>query len=100
YRDHHIALRLGDPVVGLDLSRRIVRSARGLQLDYDRLVLATGSVPITPTIKIEDWSGVFVLRTADDVDRVRAGAQQAKRAVVVGGGLLGLETASTLRDAG
>ena len=100
YRDHRIDLRLGDPVVGLDLSRRMVRSARGLQQDYDRLVLATGSVPITPTIKIEDWTRVFVLRTADDVDRVRTEAQSAKAAVVVGGGLLGLETASTLRQAG
>jgi nitrite reductase (NADH) large subunit len=100
YRDHHITLRLGDPVVGLDLSRRIVRSARGAQLDYDRLVLATGSVPVTPAIKIDDWSRVFVLRTAEDVGRVRAGAQGARSAVVVGGGLLGLETASTLREAG
>jgi nitrite reductase (NADH) large subunit len=100
YRDHQITLRLGDPVVGLDLSRRIVRSARGVQLEYDRLVLATGSVPVTPTIKVDDWSRVFVLRTAEDVDRVRAGAEGARSAVVVGGGLLGLETASTLRDAG
>jgi nitrite reductase (NADH) large subunit len=100
YQERHINLRLGDPVVGLDLSRRIVRSARGMQMSYDRLVLATGSVPVTPTIKIDDWNGVFVLRTAEDVDRVRAGARNATSAVVVGGGLLGLETASTLRDGG
>jgi nitrite reductase (NADH) large subunit len=99
YEERHVSLRLGDPVVGIDLARRIVRSARGIQLDYDRLVLATGSVPVTPTIKIDDWSGVFVLRTADDVNRLRGGAAQARAAVVVGGGLLGLETASTLREA-
>lgn len=99
YRERHIDLRLGDPVVGLDLSRRIVRSARGVEVPYDRLVLATGSVPVTPTIKIDDWQGVFVLRTADDVDRLRASAAGARSALVVGGGLLGLETASTLREA-
>jgi nitrite reductase (NADH) large subunit len=100
YEQHDITLHLGDPVVGLDLARRLVRSAQGIQLEYDRLVLATGSVPVTPTIKIDDWRGVFVLRTADDVDRLRTTASGARSAVVVGGGLLGLETASTLREAG
>jgi nitrite reductase (NADH) large subunit len=100
YRQRHIDLRLGDPVVGLDLARQVVRSAKGLETEYDRLVLATGSVPVTPTIKIDDWTGIHVLRTAEDVDRVHTGAEHARSAVVVGGGLLGLETAATLREAG
>jgi nitrite reductase (NADH) large subunit len=100
YRTHDIALHLGDPVVCLDLPAKKVRSARGLEHPYDKLVLATGSVPVLPPIRIDDWSNVSVLRTLEDVERVRAGAALARRAVVIGGGPLGLETAAGLRAAG
>jgi nitrite reductase (NADH) large subunit len=100
YLEHGIDLRLGDPVVGLDLARRFVRSAHGVEVRYDKLVLATGSVARMAPIKIDDWTGILSLRTIDDVERVRAACTTATRAAVIGGGLLGLETASTLRAGG
>jgi nitrite reductase (NADH) large subunit len=100
YNGHRFALHLGDPVVALDLEGKTVHSARGLAVHYDRLVLATGSVPLIPQISVDDWRRVYRLRTLDDVEKVRLEASGRRHAVVVGGGLLGLETASTLRDAG
>src|SRR5439155_4109310 len=100
YEQNRITLHLGDPVVSLDLRRRVVLSARSLELTYDRLVLATGSVPLMPPVKVDDWNGVSVLRTLDDVERARAAMATARRVVMIGGGLLGLETASSLHAAG
>jgi nitrite reductase (NADH) large subunit len=99
YERHGITIHLGDPIIALDLERRMVRSASGLEQGYDRLVLATGSAPILPAVKIDDGA-VSVLRTLADGERLRAISARARRAVVIGGGLLGLETAATLRAAG
>jgi nitrite reductase (NADH) large subunit len=100
YLRNRLALHLGDAVVGVDLARRIVHSASGAEVCYDKLVLATGSAPVIPPIQIDDWAGVFLLRTLGDVERMRVEAAGGRSAVVIGGGLLGLETASTLQSAG
>jgi nitrite reductase (NADH) large subunit len=100
YQQHRFALHLEDPIVSLDLENKQVRSGRGLTLDYDRLVLATGSAPVIPQVTVDDWRRVHLLRTLDDVERVQIEAVGRRRAVIIGGGLLGLETASTLRAAG
>lgn len=100
YRSKGITLHLGDPVISLDLATKKVRSARGREMTYDRLVLATGSVPVLPPVKIDDWTNVSVLRTLEDVERVKASAASARSGVVIGGGPLGLETAAALRAAG
>lgn len=68
--------------------------------DYDRILLATGASPFVPPIEGINSQGVFTYRNINDVLRMRAFARGKKRAVVIGGGLLGLETAKALTDRG
>ncbi len=91
---------LSTTVVSIDRDARTVETARGESIGYDRLVLATGSVPIVPRIEGVDSDGVFVYRTIEDLEALRERASRAKRAVVLGGGLLGIEAAEGLRRLG
>jgi nitrite reductase (NADH) large subunit len=100
YAQRGIALRLGEPVLAIDRAARSVRTAGGAALPYDVLVLATGSAPFVPPIPGTDLRGVFVYRTLDDLDAIRAWADGRRRAAVLGGGLLGLEAAKAVRDMG
>ena len=86
----------------VDRVERVVVLATGERLPYDRLVLATGATASLPPIEGLDESNVFVMRTADDATRIRALVQRAhaRRAAVIGGGLLGLETAHALNQLG
>jgi nitrite reductase (NADH) large subunit len=103
--DPLVQLHLGDAAVQLDRDARIVRTASGAEFPYDALVLATGSVPFVPPVPGRDLPGCFVYRTLDDLDAIMAAAERAvaapgagrRSAVVVGGGLLGLEAARALR---
>ncbi len=99
----------GDPLVNLLTGRRVARInrvARTAVLDddssivFDALVLATGSYPFVPPVAGSDSAHCFVYRTLDDLDQIRARAESAPdgaKAVVVGGGLLGLEAANALK---
>ncbi|HEV8557993.1 MAG TPA: nitrite reductase large subunit NirB [Actinophytocola sp.] len=103
--DPMVALRLGDPVVAVDRLARTVTTKSGLVHDYDKLVLATGSYPFVPPVPGRDLPGCHVYRTIEDLDAIRATAAAKTRrgrraAMVVGGGLLGLEAAKALRDMG
>jgi nitrite reductase (NADH) large subunit len=95
-----IRRHLSETVVAIDRDQRVVRSASGLSVPYDVLVLATGSRPFVPPIEGHDAPGCFVYRTLDDLDLIRAAAGPATTGVVVGGGLLGLEAANALRCLG
>ncbi|TDP89961.1 nitrite reductase large subunit NirB [Labedaea rhizosphaerae] len=102
--DDAVSLHLGDPVVAIDRAARMVTAASGRRVRYDALVLATGSAPFVPPVPGHDLPGCFVYRTIDDLDAIRAataGTGSGRRAaLVVGGGLLGLEAAKALRDMG
>jgi NAD(P)H-dependent nitrite reductase small subunit len=100
YAERDIKLHAGDPVVSIDRRRRRVVSAGGVVADYDRLLLATGSDPVRLKVKGHDLAGVFYFRNLDDVDGMLEQAADVQRAVVIGGGLLGLEAASGLRKQG
>jgi nitrite reductase (NADH) large subunit len=95
-----VELRLGTRAVALDLAAGAVETAAGERIAFDRLVLATGSAPFVPPLPGTDLAGVFVYRTIDDVDAIRESAAGARRGIVIGGGLLGLEAAKALRDLG
>jgi len=99
YTAQGIKLRLNEPVTALDRDRRIVTTPKG-EYGYDELVLATGSFPFVPPIEGREHPHCFVYRTLDDLDAIRASAQDGKSGVVVGGGLLGLEAANALRSLG
>lgn len=97
--DPMVTLHLGDPVVGIDRTNQTVSTAAGTVLDYDALVMATGSYPFVPPVPGGDAEGCFVYRTMDDLDAIKATADKSpgSAGVVIGGGLLGLEAANALR---
>ena len=94
--DDGVRLRLAEPARHIDRDRRLVATDAG-EYPYDALVLATGSSPFVPAIDGTDLSGVFVYRTIDDLEAIRAFAEGRRTGVVIGGGLLGLEAANALR---
>jgi nitrite reductase (NADH) large subunit len=100
HQAHGIDLRLGLRAEALDPAARTVTTTGGDVIAYDELVLATGSAPFVPPVPGTDLAGVFVYRTLDDVDAIRSWASQCERAVVIGGGLLGLEAAGAVRALG
>jgi nitrite reductase (NADH) large subunit len=93
-------LRLNAPVASIDRAAHTVTLASGETLAYDKLVLATGSRPFVPPMPGHDRDGCFVYRTIEDLEAMQACGTHAKRGVVIGGGLLGLECAKALRDMG
>jgi len=100
YAANGIDLRLDDPAVAIDLAHGRVATARGDAIPFAHLVLATGSGPWLPPLAGRDQIGVLALRTLDDAVALRAAARRAQRAVVLGGGPFGVETAAALNDAG
>lgn len=100
YAAHGIRLLTGTKAVELERGGKRVSLASGEVLPYDVLVLATGSAPFVPPVPGVDKRGVHVYRTLDDLDGILEHAQRARRAVVVGGGLLGLEAARAVKESG
>jgi nitrite reductase (NADH) large subunit len=100
YRERSIELHLGERAACIDRDRRVVVSSTGREVRYDRVVLATGSSAYVPPIAGVQRPGVFVYRTLADLDLILAYAKGAKSAVVIGGGLLGLEAAKAALDLG
>ena len=95
-----IAYRPGTPIAGIDRAGRIAVTARGERLAYDHLVLATGSSAIRLPLPGADLPGVVLYRDMDDVRTMLRIAQDGGPAVVIGGGLLGLEAAAGLAARG
>jgi len=95
-----ISFQVSERAVAIDRGRRVVETAGGHSLEYDRVVLATGSYPFVPSIPGHDRPGCFVYRTIEDLDAIRTASRNAKSGVVIGGGLLGLEAAKALKDLG
>ena len=95
-----IRLRLNQRVDSLDPVNRQVSTATGEQFGYDYLVVATGAHARCLSITGADLQGVFTLRDAPDALLLREQMAQAKRVVVIGGGVLGLEIAAACRSAG
>jgi NADPH-dependent 2,4-dienoyl-CoA reductase/sulfur reductase-like enzyme/ferredoxin len=102
YESRSITPWLNTRVQAIDRAAQEVVTGTGERLPYDRLILATGSASAVPPIDGWGVPGTFVLRSADDALRVRAFAQLhgARRAVIAGGGLLGLEAAYALHKLG
>ncbi len=93
YRQHNITLHAGHAVTHIDRVKRFVSTDDGMQTPYDRLLIATGSNPFMPPIPGIDLPGVIGYRSIADVQTMLAAAQTGGHAVVIGGGLLGLEAA-------
>ncbi|MFN2337772.1 MAG: nitrite reductase large subunit NirB [Gammaproteobacteria bacterium] len=101
YADNGIQLQKGKQIVDIDRARRLVIAADGAQAPYDRLILATGSTPFIIPVPGKELEGVIGFRDIQDVDRMLAAtARSDGHAVVIGGGLLGLEAANGLLKQG
>ena len=104
YTDHHITLHAGWTVTEVDRVRRVVHAVNAagetLSAEYDRLVLATGSNPFILPIPGKDLQGVLASRDIADTQAMIDAARLYKHAVVIGGGLLGLEAANGLMKRG
>ncbi|MBZ4019111.1 nitrite reductase large subunit NirB [Streptomyces purpurogeneiscleroticus] len=97
---HGIELRLGDPAETVDRATRTVTARSGFTVQYDQLVLATGSYPFVPPVPGKDSKGCFVYRTIEDLLEIEEYAKNVSSGSVVGGGLLGLEAAGALKGLG
>jgi len=100
YGDQGIELRLNSRVVGGDPVRKVVVTEDKRELPYNMLLLATGSHSFIPPIKGSEKRGVFALRSIKDAREISAWAKNAHDAVLIGGGLLGLEAGNALRKLG
>jgi nitrite reductase (NADH) large subunit len=100
YAEHGITLHAGRKVVQIDRVKRIVRADDGTEAPYDRLLLATGSHPFILPVPGKDLQGVIAYRDIADTQAMIDAATKYQHAVVIGGGLLGLEAANGLMRRG
>ncbi len=100
YNDNNIKLHTGKWVTKIDRAKRVVITEDGSEEPYDRLLLATGSNPFIIPVPGSDLPGVISFRDIHDVDAMLEASTKYKHAVVIGGGLLGLEAANGLRTQG
>ena len=96
YEENKITLHAGDPVTAIDREAKTVTTAAGHVETYDFLLLATGSNPFMIPVPGKDLEGVVTFRDLDDVEKMLQAARTGRHAVVIGGGLLGLEAANGL----
>jgi nitrite reductase (NADH) large subunit len=96
YAEHNIDLRRGETVIGIDRAAKTIRTHSGTAESYDDLLIATGSRPILIPVPGAELPGVVTFRDLDDVNAMLAAAGKGGNAVVIGGGLLGLEAAAGL----
>ena len=101
YAENRITLKLGQAAASIDVAGNAVVLADGERIAYDRLLLANGArARLLPGIPAELSSRVHYVRTTQDADRIRTQAIGGKRAVMIGGGVIGIETAATLKQLG
>ncbi len=100
YETDRVRVLLGEKVTAVDPQARLVTCASGLQLPYDALLLATGSSPVQVPWPGSEAEGIAYFRSFADAERIAALVRTAERAVVVGGGLLGLEFVRAFTTAG
>jgi len=98
FEDNNITIHMGDKASHIDRDTQTVTSDKGVVIDYDILVLATGSYAFVPPIPGNDREGCIAYRTIDDLDEMIEFAKHHKIGAVVGGGLLGLEAAKALQN--
>jgi nitrite reductase (NADH) large subunit len=100
YKDQGIDLMLNTRIQGANPSKKVVMTQGQQEIPYERLLIATGSRSFVPPMKGADKKGVFALRTIQDAREIVAWAKNVQKVVLIGGGLLGLETGNALRKFG
>ncbi|TCL96168.1 assimilatory nitrite reductase (NAD(P)H) large subunit precursor [Rhizobium sp. PP-WC-2G-219] len=100
YARHGVTLHKGAKVTGIDRTAKTVTSANGVTEAYDKLVIATGSLPFIIPVPGHTLPGVLAYRDLDDVEKMLDATKRGGRAIVIGAGLLGLEAAYGLKRQG
>lgn len=100
YQENNIEFYTQSRIANIDREAKQVTTESGDTFEYDKLVLATGSFPFVPPIPGKDQDHCLVYRTIEDLEAIEASAKVSKTGVVLGGGLLGLEAANALKQAG
>ncbi|MGX0238103.1 nitrite reductase large subunit NirB [Staphylococcus hominis] len=100
YKEHHIELIVDDPVEKVDRQSKTVTTSKGITVAYDICIFATGSKAFVLPIPGSELPSVIGWRTIEDTERMIEIAKTKRRAIVIGGGLLGLECARGLMDQG
>ena len=98
YAEHNVIFHGGVRATGLDLNGQTATLSSGASIEYDKLLLATGADLIYLNVPGSDLEGLYYLRTIPDADALTKASESAKRVVVVGGGFIGLELASTFQQ--
>lgn len=100
YEKNGIKLHTGSKIMAIKRKSRIVAAENGAEAQYDKLILATGSMPFIPPVSGIDKKGVVTFRDIDDCEHLKNLSKKGGNAVVIGGGLLGLEAAYGLKSLG
>jgi nitrite reductase (NADH) large subunit len=100
FENNNITVHIGDKAVKIDLQNKQLISEKGVEIEYDKLVLATGSYPFVPPMPGHDRKDCLVYRTIEDLKQITDAGKRGKVGVVVGGGLLGLECANAVKNLG
>ncbi|MCQ6275246.1 NAD(P)/FAD-dependent oxidoreductase [Bacillus sp. V3B] len=100
YEENNIQLFAGETVVQIDTENKMIKTDKTREVPYDKLIIATGSVPFVLPLPGSDKEGVITFRTIEDCRKMIEVSKQYKKAVVIGGGLLGLEAARGLLNLG
>ena len=96
-----VEIHPGSPVVALDAERRVLANRAGLEMRYDRCLVASGASPVLPRIEGIECRGVYAMRTVDDAVRLKAAmAEGPRRALVVGASMVGIKLVELFHDAG
>jgi nitrite reductase (NADH) large subunit len=96
FESRGVNLVTGTKIERIDRARRVIVHSGGREEAYDKLIIATGSLPLIPAIDNIEIAGLFVFRTIEDCQFIASYARRCRRAAVIGGGLLGLEAARGL----
>lgn len=100
YRSNNIKLILNCTIKNIDTSSKKVIGEKGQEFSYDKLILANGSSSFIIPIKGKDKKGVFSLKYMSDAENIKSYMSKSKNAVIIGGGLLGLEAAWSIKNFG
>ena len=101
YREHGIELRLETKVAGVDVKHKRLVLKHGDEIDFQKLIIATGARPRTLNIPgSSSLANLFYLRTLEDSKKIRSGAEGTRNALVIGGGFIGMEVAAVLAQKG
>lgn len=94
YTDKNVEVRIGVTVTAIDTAAKTVTTSKGEVIEWDQLLIATGSRPRVLNIPGSDLDGIYYMRTIADVDKIKTAMETAKSMVIVGAGYIGLEVAS------